>query len=171
MKITNLIFILLLFLAGCSKKDDTTGKNYYLRGTINGKKINFKMASYQLGGDKGSIELITIGGREASTTTDGALSSNGFTFEISRPNGSINSGTYNVRTEEDMYVLYYVQSKNGTIEYDGTWASDTFIVKIDSISKTNIKGSFSGTLRNETGETILITDGAFYLPTDVIINP
>lgn len=128
------------------------------------------MASYQLGGDKGSIEFVTIGGTESSNPTDGVLA-NGFTFEIWRAGGSLNTGTYDVRTEEDMYVVYYLQSKNRTIEYDATWANDPFIVKIDAISKTNIKGSFSGTLRNELGQTISVTEGAFHLPNEVIINP
>jgi hypothetical protein len=166
----NFILILLLVLMGCAKKDDITTKDYYLKATINGKKINFKMASYQLGGDKGSIEFITIGGTEGSTPTD-AASANGFTFEIWRAGGSLSAGTYDVRTEEDMYAVYYIQSKNGTIEYDATWANDAFIVEIDVVSKTNIRGSFFGTLRNELGQTISITEGAFHLPNEVIINP
>ncbi|RYE39315.1 MAG: hypothetical protein EOP48_25935 [Sphingobacteriales bacterium] len=169
MKTMNFMLILLLVLMGCAKKDDITTKDHYLKATINGKKINFKMASYQLGGDNGSIEFVTIGGTESSTPADGALA-NGFTFEISRAGGSLTAGTYDVRAEEDMYAVYYIQSQNGTIEYDATWANDAFIVKIDVISKTNIKGSFSGVLRNELGQTISITEGTFHLPNEVIVN-
>ncbi|MNT91977.1 hypothetical protein D3C72_2331680 [compost metagenome] len=71
-----------------------------------------------------------------------------------------------------MVARYAVQTKDGTILYSTRTADDIFTVKIESISKSGIKGTFSGKVRNlDSGVAIEITEGTFNLPYLDIINP
>ncbi|MDQ1165484.1 hypothetical protein [Flavobacterium sp. SORGH_AS_0622] len=71
-----------------------------------------------------------------------------------------------------MVARYAIQTPNGTILYNTRTADDIFTVKIESISKSGIKGTFSGKVRNmESGAVINITDGSFNLPYMDIVNP
>lgn len=165
--------IFLLALIGCSKggNDTKPSNEYYLRATVGEKKIDFHMANFQLGESNGKITYVTVGGVETSPPSDGTLPPSGFDFSIWKLNGDITLGTYLTNIEEDMSATYFIYANKRQIFYDTISANDVFAVKIDAISKKGIKGSFSGTVRNETGEAIKVTDGYFNLPYQTIINP
>lgn len=160
-------------LSACSKKDDTGGAptgDYYFRAKIGGKAINFHSVNFQGGGNDNRFEQIVIGGHEASDPPSGPVSPS-LDFEIWREGGNITAGTYATPAEKGMIARYAIQKSDGTLMYNTAIADDVFTLKIEEISKSGIKGAFSGTVRNRAGEAINITDGTFNLPYETIINP
>lgn len=170
------VCMLALFFCGCSGGDDEPEANtaeYYFKATLDGRKINFYTVNFQGGGNDNRFEQIVIGGSEAPYPTKaGELPSPSLDFEIWKLGGNITAGTYSTPAEPGMVARYAVQTPNGTILYNTRTADDVFTVKIESISKTGIKGTFSGMVRNlDTGKAIEITDGIFNLPYEDIVNP
>lgn len=168
-----LCFIMItICLSACSKNDDggdvPTG-DYYLRAKVGGKAINFFKVNFQGGGNDNRIEHIVIGGHETSYPPSGPVSPS-LDFEIWKIGGNITPGTY-ATPAENMIARYAIQKSDGTLLYNTSYGDDVFTVKIETISKTGIKGTFSGTVRNLAGESISIADGAFNLPYETIINP
>ncbi|MEH3112480.1 hypothetical protein [Pedobacter terrae] len=159
-------------LSSCSKNDDggsaPTG-DYYLRAKVGGKAINFYKVNFQGGGDDNRFEHIVIGGHETSYPASGPVSPS-LDFEIWKVGGNITPGTY-ATPGENMIARYAIQKSDGTLLYNTAYSDDVFTVKIEAISKTGIKGTFSGTVRSLAGEAISITEGTFNLPYETIINP
>ena len=175
-KIIIAIGFIILIVNGCSKsglnQDDNLSEKYYLKATIDGRKLNYRMVNFQGDLNKDGFEYIVIGGREGSSINNqSTVDSPGLDFEISRPSGNISVGTYSTISEEDMVARYFIQTPAGTSLYDTNLAKDLFVVKIDAISKQGITGSFYGTLRNQSGKTINVANGDFKLPYEEIINP
>lgn len=164
--------VITICLSACSKEDDGAGApsgDYYFRAKIGGKAINFHSVNFQGGGNDNRFEQIVIGGHEASDPPSGPVSPS-FDFEIWRVGGNITAGTYTT-PGENMIARYAIQKSDGTLIYNTSYGDDVFTVKIEAISKTGIKGTFSGTVRSLAGEAISITDGTFNLPYETIINP
>ena len=175
-KIIIVIGYVLLIISSCTKRDKNQEKNesgkYYLKATIDGRKLNYHMVNFQGDWNVNRFEYIVIGGREGSSINNqSTVDSPGLDFEISRPSGNISVGTYSTISEEDMVARYFIQTPAGTSLYDTNLAKDLFVVKIDAISKQGITGSFYGTLRNQSGKTINVANGDFKLPYEEIINP
>ncbi|WP_406826947.1 hypothetical protein [Pedobacter sp. KACC 23697] len=168
-----LYFIMIIMcLSACSKNDDGGGEptgDYYFRAKIGGKAINFHSVNFQGGGNDNRFEHIVIGGHESSYPASGPVSPS-FDFEIWKIGGNITTGTYST-PGENMIARYAIQKSDGTLIYNTSYGDDVFTVKVEAISKTGIKGTFSGTVRNLAGEAISITDGTFNLPYETIINP
>ncbi|WP_090496508.1 hypothetical protein [Pedobacter terrae] len=167
------IIIITICLSACSKEDDgggTPSEDYYFRAKIGGKAVNFHSVNFQGGGDDNRFEHIVIGGDETSYSGSGPLPPS-LDFELWRLGGNITAGTYATPVEKDMIARYAIQKSDGTLVYNTSSSNDVFTVKIEAISKTGIKGAFSGTVRNSAGEAINITDGTFNLPYETIINP
>lgn len=167
--------IILLFSA-CSSDDGGSDENksdYYFRASVGGRKIDFRTAKFQGGGNDDRFEMIVVGGFDGPhPTKTGEVMPPSLDFEIWRVGGNITAGTYSTPAELEMMGRYAIQTKDGTILYNTAIGDDLFTVKIESISKKGIKGTFEGTVRNvSSGETISITEGTFNLPYDEIVNP
>lgn len=162
-----LCYALLVFgISSCSKSDDPKPDNsgYHFTATIGGKKVVMHNAKFQGGGNDGRWEHVVVSGSETTSVTSPSLD-----FEIWRLGGDITPGTYVTPAETGMISRYAVQLSGGTLVYNSQ--HDVFTVKIDAISKDGIKGTMTGTLRSDGGESISITDGEFNLPYDVLVNP
>lgn len=169
------VFFLALVLVSCSSDDngsDNSGSDYYFRASLDGRKVDFYDVNFQGGGNDNRFEHIVVGGFEAPYPTKvGELIPPSLDFEIWRTGGDIKAGTYSTPTEPEMVARYAIQTTNGTIVYSTRTADDVFTLKIESISKNGIKGTFSGKVRNlDSGVAIEITEGTFNLPYEDIIN-
>jgi hypothetical protein len=167
--------LIALIFSSCSSDDNSTDNNtsnYYFKATLDGREINFYNANFQGSGNDGTFSHITIAGFEDHYPTAQGTAPNSLDFEIWRIGGDIKAGTYSTTTEPEMVSRYAVQIQGGTIVYSTQAFNDTFTVKIESISRNGIKGTFSGKLRNlNSGEAIEVTEGSFNLPYEDIINP
>jgi hypothetical protein len=170
------VSILTVLFSACSSSDSESNNNesdYYFKATLDGRKINFYNANFQAAGNDNRFEYIILGGSEAPyPKIAGEQLPPSLDFEIWKIGGNITAGTYSTPAELEMVARYAVQTANGTILYSTRAADDVFIVKIESISKNGIKGTFSGKVRNlESGVAVEVTDGSFNLPDSDIINP
>lgn len=164
-----------VLFSACSSDKDRAPKaesEYYFRASLNGRKVEFYNVNFQGGGNDNRFEQIVIGGYEAPFPKIGEPLPPSLDFEIWKLGGDIKAGTYSTPADEEMVARYAVQTPNGTILYSTRTADDIFTVKIESISKSGIKGTFSGKVRNlDSGQAIAITEGAFNLPYLDIVNP
>ncbi|MFC0777145.1 hypothetical protein ACE01P_03440 [Flavobacterium sp. HJSW_4] len=169
------ISVLAVFFSACSSNDSESDNNqseYYFKATLDGRKITYYDANFQFSGNNGRFEHIIIKGFETPyPKTPGQLAPNSLDFEIWRTGGNIPSGTYSTPTEPEMVARYAVQKKEGTTVYSTQTADDVFTVKIESISEKGIKGTFSGKVRNSSGEVVEVTEGSFNLPDSDLVNP
>jgi hypothetical protein len=166
----------IVLFSACSSDDGGSDENisdYYFRASVGGRKIDFRTAKFQGGGNDDRFEMIVVGGFDGPHPTKaGELMPPSLDFEIWRVGGNITAGTYSTPAELEMMGRYAIQTKEGTILHNTAVGDDLFTVKIESISKKGIKGTFEGTVRNvSSGETISITEGTFNLPYDEIVNP
>ena len=166
----------IILFSACSSDDGGSDENksdYYFRASVAGRKIDFRTAKFQGGGNDDRFEMIVVGGFDGPHPTKvGEQLPPSLDFEIWRVGGNITAGTYSTPAELEMMGRYAIQTKDGTILYNTAIGDDLFTVKIESISKKGIKGTFEGTVRNvSSGETISITEGTFNLPYDEIVNP
>ncbi|WP_343521962.1 hypothetical protein [Pedobacter sp.] len=164
--------IIALCLSACSKDEggDVAAGDFYLRATVGRKEVNFHNVNFQGGGNDSRFEHIVVGGYETSYPLSGPIPPS-LDFEIWRLGGNITAGTYATPAENKMIARYAIQKPEGTLLYNTSFADDVFTLKIEAISKSGIKGTFSGTVRNMAGEAISITDGTFNLPYQTVINP
>ncbi|WPQ62051.1 hypothetical protein SIO70_27190 [Chitinophaga sancti] len=166
--------IVSLAFSSCSKNDEDgsdSSSDYYFIAAIDGRKVNFHTVNFQGGGNDNRWEHIVVGGYETSYPTSGQPVPPSLDFEIWRLEGNITVGTYSTPVEEKMIARYAVQTSEGTLLYNTSFANDVFTLKIEAISKQGIKGTFSGTVRNMAGVAICISDGSFNLPYETIVNP
>jgi len=167
------LVIIALSLSAC-KKDGGGGEltgDYYFSARLDGRKIDFHTVNFQGSGADGRFEHIVVGGYETSYPTSGGPVPPSLDFEIWKLGGNITPGSYATPAEQKMIARYAVQKSDGTLLYNTSFANDIFTLKIESISKTGIKGTFSGTLRNMAGQSISVSEGSFNLPYKTIVNP
>lgn len=169
------LLVLVLLVSACSSDDSGSNQSdsdYYFRASLDGRKVDFYTVNFQGGGNDNRFEHIVIGGFEAPYPKLGEPLPPSLDFEIWKLGGDIKAGTYSTPIDQEMIARYAVQTANGTILYNTRAADDIFTVKIESISKSGIKGTFSGKVRNlDSGIAIEITEGTFNLPYEDIINP
>lgn len=79
-----------------------------------------------------------------------------------------NGSTYNVNQFLQFILLDVGYTDNTGVDYtastDGTTQTPAFSVTITNITPTQVTGTFAGPLKNATGTTITVTNGAFSLP-------
>lgn len=170
------VSIFTILFSACSSDDgasDPKSSDYYFRASLDGRKVDFYVVNFQGGGNDNRFEQIVIGGYEAPLPAKiGELAPPSLDFEIWKLGGNITAGTYSTPVDQEMVARYAIQTPNGTIIYSTRTADDIFTVKIESISKNGIKGTFSGKVRNmDSGAAIDITEGTFNLPYLDVINP
>lgn len=164
-----------LTLQGCSRKHTAEGSgnsgDYYFRATLGGSKKDFHLLKFQGGDADGPWQHIVVGGAEVFTAGTNGDTGRNLNFEIFRTGGNITPGSYSTLEEKQMIARYAIQKSGGTVLYNTVNGPDNFILKIDAISGDGIRGTFSGTLRNDAGVAISVTDGSFNLPYDQMVNP
>lgn len=164
-----------LLFSACSSDSgsDNSESDYYFKAALDGRDVSFYMVNFQGGGNDSRFEMINVGGFEKPFPSKaGELAPPSLDFEIWKIGGDITPGTYSTPQEPEMVARYAVQTAEGTILYSTRTADDIFTVKIESISKSGIKGTFSGKVRNmDTGKVLEITQGRFNLPYEDIVNP
>ncbi|WP_426328364.1 hypothetical protein [Pedobacter sp. R-06] len=172
--LSTLCFMMIaICISACSKDDEGGGAvpgDYYFRAKVGTKEINFHTVNFQGSGNDDRFEHIVVGGYETSYPLSGPVPPS-LDFEIWRLGGNIGVGTYATPAENKMIARYAIQKPEGTLLYNTSFADDVFTLKIEAISKSGIRGTFSGTVRNMAGEAISITGGTFNLPYQTVINP
>lgn len=151
-----LLFTITLLLS-CSKDDSTTTNtpSYYIKAKFNGEQ---KVFSNLVIGQKG------LNGNNLVHLTLGAVNGSSFPaydIEIWNLEGTISAGIYSEANFdiESRYAL------DGFTRYNN-FSNDIedYKVTITSISATEVKGNFEGTITKNAGENIIITEGEFYVP-------
>lgn len=161
-------------ITACSKDDgggDSPSSKYYFKATVGGRKIDFHSVIFQGGGNDDKWEHIVVGGVETSYSTSGGPLPPSLDFEIWRLGSNIGPGAYVNPVEPNMIARYAIQHPDGSQVYNTSYSDDAFTVNIEAISKSGIKGTFSGTVRSLAGEAISITEGSFDLPYETLVNP
>lgn len=186
------IFVLgLLSMTSCGKNDGdspSSGQSkYYFRAKLNGKQQDFLHgAQFQGGGNDNKWQHIIFAGYESNIDASKPIEQwpHDFTIDMWNEGGDFPPGTYTeagggsydteAPNDYDVDGEYHIQTAdNGTLQYDARETND-FTMTITGISEEKgIKGTFRGTLTNENdfSDKITVTDGEFYLPLDIIVNP
>ncbi|MGM1427804.1 hypothetical protein ACS126_01010 [Sphingobacterium lactis] len=182
-KITQLLFTLCLVLgftmvlSSCSKDEDgpSDSGNYFMKAKFNGELKEFKQQpSFQGGGNDGRLEHIVLGADEIyfKDVKPGEMSP-GFVIEIWNIGGDIKNGTYTYnggggidRDDANSYSLKSYYMLDGYTRYGANETENLTMVITELQRDKSIRGTFKGvfTLNDESGKTITITDGEFYLP-------
>ena len=112
----------------------------------------------------GNFYVLTLGGNATSSFTNDI-----FDITIVKPAPYFsNGGTYTVN-QFLQFIGVNVTYTDGTgVDYtastDGTNQNPAFSITITSITANNVKGTFTGPVKNMAGSIITITNGAFDLP-------
>ena len=160
-----LLFVLSLFVAGCSKNngsttayinfaDGTTQQNYVVTAS-NASLVN-------------NLYLLTI----AATSTSGANGNIVLNLAAPQPytTGEVFSNAYVSGTTTTQALVEYVPNMSISIEYISLPLQDSVsrvVVKLTSVTSNAIQGTFTATLVNRTDTTTVastITSGQFYAP-------
>lgn len=111
-------------------------------------------------------EHIVACGHEEPLPANGTLPSPSPDVEIRKQGGDIKPGTYATPAGQSMIARYAAQTNSGTLLCNTSFADDAFGVRIESIGKEDIRGTFSGKLRSMEGKAIQISGGSFNLRYD-----
>ncbi|MDT3405285.1 hypothetical protein [Mucilaginibacter terrae] len=161
-------FILINFTS-CSKNGGgaTDDQEVYLTCKINGVQREFNY--FVNANDKpatDTVHFVVIGGWEKEDMVTG------FGINMQSTEGA-KEATYTVDSESDLLLAgkYYIQNmKDGkivgtTIYNGGDVDGSNFTLKITSLTKWGVKGTFSGKLRRLDGnDFVTVTDGKFSAP-------
>ncbi len=149
-----LFFVLILSFYSCTKVTDTPPETYYIKAKLNGELKEFKkLLSAQRGIDNGRIVHLVLAGSQNDGSGYPTLD-----LEVWDLPGNITAGTYS-EISKDVIARYSTDAfkRHNSI---GNGAEDLTIT-ITEITATAIKGTFSGTITNDAGDNILLTEGAF----------
>lgn len=179
-KTMNLLFLfaVAITLAACSKSDggNKSGDNgnYYFRFKMDGvqKEMPFKSANYSYVQSRKRHVKFALAGREKNTGEspnptlsmyiDAAIM-DGDTWK----GADIVAGTYKGYQGENTTGEWGVVWNYNTNGLDGYWIyEEDFVLNLQQVDKNTAKGTFSGTLKNDQGKLMKITDGTFYVKVD-----
>ncbi len=152
-----LLLLTTTLLLSCSKDDstNTNASSYYIKAKFNGEQ---KVFSNLVTGQKG------LNGNNLVHLTLGAVNGSSFPtydIEIWNLNGIISTGTY-LETDFDIQSRYVLDGSTNFNNFNNE--INDYKVTITSISATEVKGNFEGTITKNAGENIAITEGEFYVP-------
>lgn len=155
--IKKLSFALIFFgiLNSCSKIGSIGPKSYYIKAKFNGENKAFtNLVTGQRGLDKENLVHLVLG---ASHNNNSSFPS--YDLEIWDLKGNITTGTY----AEGNYQIQSRYALDGFTRFNNLNTANDFKITISSISTTEAKGSFEGTL-SKGSENIIITEGEFFVP-------
>jgi len=160
----SLFLFAIIFAFSCNKNSSSPGGGTAaIKATIDGSSQTFNVGATASLVSFGSEQALSITGVQSNSNTAYLI-----TLALMPSNGSsITPGTYTGNASSDEVELTYAQASTGiAYQNDPTISSSNATVVITSISSTNVKGTFSGTLVLETGSgaaTKTITNGSFDL--------
>ena len=150
------ICVLLVF-ASCKKKSATPATTSTITVTIGGTAQTFNTgASAHVDNTNGFNSLSIIGIQSAS-------SSNSIILTVTNTTPVVAGSYTGTSSQVDMS---YSQASGAVYQFDGSNNASAATVVISSITSTNVKGTFSGTLELITGSgavSQVLTNGAFDL--------
>jgi hypothetical protein len=155
---------LALLLAACSSStgpDDDGGTGYFIRYQANGTSIEYRDALLIHGviTTVGSQHLLAVEGVSPSGTISGS-SVNVSVMDVQ----SLAPGTYvGFQAKTGGFTSASILYRTGGVEFSNTSNSDNRVV-IAEISSTEIRGTFSGTVRASGQSNVSITNGEFFVP-------
>jgi hypothetical protein len=145
----------IMFLASC-KKDKQDTPSYYFSAKIDGVKKEFNTSVVaELNGDNQSVFYLDIIGFGGTSSYPLPV----FSLEIA-DNVPIVAKTYQTIQAQSQW------SANGSYTVDGIESYDSdshdFSITITSLTATEAKGTFSGTIEDRSsGKIIAVTEGSF----------
>ena len=112
----------------------------------------------------GNFYVLSFGGDGTASSTNDIID-----ITIGKPPPYFtNNTTYTVNDFLQSIGVNVTYTDSAGVDYtastDGTTQNPAFSVTITSITPTNVKGTFTGPVKNMAGATITITNGAFDLP-------
>jgi len=151
-----------VILSSCKKSSPTasTTSGGSITATVDGVQMSFNNILISKDSAYLGAYVLTLSGATSLTSSSPELS---LTVDGASP---ITTGTYNLGSSgntADVPAIGYIQGSSLIYEEDITGAYSNSIV-ITSLSKTNVQGTFSGTLKLTLGSganTKTITDGKF----------
>lgn len=156
-----IIFAALTFLILACDNDsgeDIVIDDFYIKAKVNGQEVKVTYRAQALRqGTSGNYAFKLYAGNTLANIYP--------FFSCDLDNLSeLSTGVYSQATHT-MLFQYYNSNQKGYGDYDVNESND-FSLKITEIKDTYIKGTFQGTLWEETGltETIAVTEGIFLLP-------
>ncbi|MCA5004289.1 hypothetical protein [Sphingobacterium bovistauri] len=169
-KINSLVFIFcatLLFL-GCSKDNNTpeTSKEAYFKFKLNGVQKEYK---YHINANDPPSEKVIHFVTIAAFESNNIATSTSLGFQLVSDKGA-QIGTYlnNNANGDQLHATYAIQNvSNGQITGTTTYNTNEtpFTFQITSLTKSGVKGKFSGKLKLSGGSEILdVTEGEFSAP-------
>ncbi len=173
-KSTTLIFIFLILTAafsGCSKnetqeeEEEQRGKNskYFMKAKIDGQLIEFTTNDLVIG--QSGPTAFNYGFWAWGKNSDKTLSVN---LEDENPVGVKTYRGYYTHDNSNLGVVIAYVINQGDNDLPVSFITDPdvddSVLNITSLSKTEAKGTFSGTLFNPaTGDKVTISDGSFFV--------
>ena len=147
-----ILFVFALIVNSC-KKDDMSGKTYFMSFTANGTKVEYTVEGALVAtfSDAGNQHIGFFSGYNSITNLNLQVYDD---VPI-----SVKSYTgYNISNSILLGVLIGYDDESGT---DYTQVGDDLVVNVTSITDTSVSGTFSGTLKANGKPDIVIAGGKF----------
>ncbi|MGJ1361275.1 hypothetical protein ACR79S_09785 [Sphingobacterium spiritivorum] len=164
MKIKTLSLAILIILSmsqiSCSKKETipTPLDSYYVKAKFNGEMKTFTYyAQAEKGMKNGNFVHVPFSASQNEEPPFPSMS-----FEIWNLEGNITPGVYS----ETEYLIMGRYSVNGENLYNNVNKIDDFKIRVTSITEKEFKGTFEGTLTNDSNSDLVlkVTEGEFFVP-------
>lgn len=162
------ILVSLFSLTACKKDRNNTvpGDGAYVKATIDGKPINFTTNVFAHKQDDNNVYVTGYTSNDAKNTEIFTLSLYNSPAPIKVQEYTLDGGP------SPMLVIYSVMKNGGQTNHTASTGSyspsDVFTIKITSIDKQSVKGTFAGTVVIQSGTTttsiLPVTDGSFSAP-------
>ena len=157
---TLLLILLSIYQISCSKNDTTPkpSNSYFVKAKLNGEMKTFTyQAQAQKGMKNGNFVHVPFG---ASQNEEPPFPQ--FSLEIWNLDGNITPGVYS----ETEYLIMGRYSIDGENLYNNVNDIDDFKIRVTSITEKEFKGTFEGTLTNDSNSDLVlkVTEGEFFVP-------
>lgn len=154
------LFLLLIISVSCRSddKDDSKEMQYYLKANFNGQpKIYQSIFSSGYSTYGGGTQPTSINFQYNLSAKDGSPYP-GVYIGISA-NSALSVGTY---SEQFSAIDFEYRKSQTNFSTASKFLADDFTITILEYDGKTIKGTFSGTIQNDSGEKIVVDKGEFY---------
>ena len=154
-----LLVFSLVFIAGCSKDEEDTGK-YFMRFKSNGEWVEYTNQLHQTAGfvKSGLQHVGTISGMNDATSNFSIL-----IYDLE----PITEGTYSGYTTSveglTGILLAHKDKSTGAVYGSAVVGELTARLTITEMTETSVSGTFSGVLKSNDHPDIDITEGSFFV--------
>ena len=161
MKLNTKLFFFLLTATIISCSEDSSendSQQYYMKAKINGVQKEFSddfFGQYYANYPNGPI--IYIGG-----TSNPSTAVPGFSILV-EGNEQVTAKTYS-HGPYTLFASYRASLEESLYYSDGLSQPRDFTLTVTKFTNVSVEGTFKGMLKNDSGETISITEGEFVIP-------